>query len=162
MDQGTEGRMPGPWGSTIRAATARNQAASKSTVSASRPTSFAQKIVDAWTARILKEVKRDRLFSMGTMPTTWHTFSRLQMLPSREQLDHLVLHPRLCPKKRKVRNSSLVQTRLSRIHPFKDLGNFHSQTIQKPLHLSPCHLHLLPMALAIHCQLLQNVHTGPC
>lgn len=79
--------------STIRDATARNRGALRSTVNVSKQISFVLKIVNAWTAKIMKEAKRGKLSFTVIMPTTSPLSSRQQMLPSLVLLVHLVMGP---------------------------------------------------------------------
>ena len=106
------------WESTTRDAIARNLGASKSTVSASRQIFSVLKIVNAWTAKILKAVRRGKLSSMVIIPTAWHISSRLQMLPSPMLLVPQAMDPLHYPREEKVKSSFLGQ--LTKIHPFID------------------------------------------
>lgn len=55
------------WESTIKDVTARNQGVSRSTVNASKLRFSALKIVNAWTAKTLKGVKKEELPHRGTI-----------------------------------------------------------------------------------------------
>lgn len=107
-------------GSTTRDVTARNLGASRSTVSASKPTFFALKIVNALSAKIVKAVKRGGLSSMGNMVTPSPISSKLLMLPLLElsAMPHLQLS-----RRGKTRNCILGHQ--PRIRPFISLANFH-------------------------------------
>lgn len=92
--------------STIKDVIAGNQGASRNIVSASKPTFYALKIVNAWAARTLKEVKKEELSIMKTT-IPWPTCSRL-MQPSVGPLDPLVMGPLWCPEKERATNSILA------------------------------------------------------
>lgn len=96
------------WESTIKDATARNQVASRSTVSAFKQTFCALRTVNVWIVRTLRGVKREGLFSM-TMETTWPTSNRQPMLPLVGPLDPLAMGQLWHPRRENNRRSPFVQ-----------------------------------------------------
>ena len=96
------------WESIIKDATARNQVASRSTVSAFKQTFCALKTVNVWVVRTLKVVKKEGLFSMTT-EATWPIFSRQPMLPLVGPLDPLAMGQLWYPRRENIRKSPLVK-----------------------------------------------------
>lgn len=75
------------WGGIIRGATAKNQVALRSIVSASKQIFCALKIANVWNVRTLKVVKRDRLFFMEIIQIKQFVSNKLQILLSLVLLD---------------------------------------------------------------------------
>lgn len=95
------------WESIIKDATARNQVALRSTVSAFKQTFCALRTVNVWVVRTLKGVKKEGLFSM-TMETTWPTSNRQPMLPLVGPLDTLAMGQLWHPRREKIKRFPLV------------------------------------------------------
>lgn len=64
------------WESTAKDVNARNQGASRSIASASKPMFCALKTVNAWNVKILKEAKKEGILFMKTI-MQWPIFNRL-------------------------------------------------------------------------------------
>lgn len=96
------------WGNTTKDVTAENLGASRSIVIASNPILCALKIVNAWTAKIMKGVKREELFCTETMlmlrPTSNRRLIRSSMGPL--SIVGLVLHQ---PRREELSKSLLDQ-----------------------------------------------------
>lgn len=90
-------------------------------MSAFKQTFFVLRIANAWIAKILKEVKRDKLCFTVNMPTTWLIFNRQQMQPLLELLVPPALL--LLQHLREGKAKRFCSTKQPKIH--LDLASFH-------------------------------------